>query len=590
MDNIKIINDLENYISPFPFLMKKWELFYPQLEDYYKNGSSNLLLQRIKLGDILDLKFNKGVNNLIDNNKLKEYDCQYIIKLCLTGKNDLSNSSKKLINNILMEFKLKKEIYTININLVEKRSLAIYPSLISQLSKYSSPLIKGKGLKDIEYQLKSFFSNKLCLPFLMNASYANKRLIAHPITFATYLNMFFIDEKRPYKLFCEKQSNYWRKRAMQVILGLKGIPAISFFQTRISENDFYIQTASKLKNNITNRVFQTNEDNLIGWEKRFFNLIKRKNSLKDLKKSIVTMADEEFHLNTEKKIEHEITELTHKLYKLKTKELLILKEIQQLGGEFKSEKTNKQIDLNNKQFNLFKKPNILSDIDSEKIEQLIANYYINLSKINVLNENIADLQNKKNKSIENIKCKNSKTIKDIELDISSIDQNIKELISKNYKYIIELNAFHDLIIDEALFKRPLNEERKTVIRCMDILRDSYELEHKKILLNFFECLKNNLNYFGFPKVYSISFNRLYMLKISYEKRVVSFNDLTDYQKDIFVICFYLTLFKLCINGESYVPSLLVIYLPHRLRENSSEYVDKIEKLLESNKNFQIIIF
>ncbi|MDH4128958.1 MAG: hypothetical protein OEV44_09410, partial [Spirochaetota bacterium] len=592
---------LTDYLKESPNLLNNWNSFYPTILSFIESGKQyhRLIFERIVvIGDNhLDLSFSKGINNLCGSSEVRDFELFYLIKLCLTGKNNLSNNIKKKIKTIFLQFKIDDETLTSRITIDKKICGVIYRGSVETINNpsHSNPFVaEGSNLKEIQDSFKSFFSNKLELPFLKNASYHDDKYIVHPITFATYFSLFFLDSQRTFKVFVEDQSYFWRKRTLQILLKLNGIPLISFFQTLLAENKFYKSKVEKFKAKLISKL-ESSDNNLTDWEKRFVQLSERKVELEKLKNTFVDNFEEKYHLEIEKQIDEEIKLSQSKLHQLQTKEIIILQEIQHHGGDFQPKKRHKkhphhELDKNT-QFSLFLPKSNQNTPNQEKIENLIGDYYLNLSQTEICESEIRELESKKENEYKKTQQIERKSSNNINEELIKLDNSITELLAKQMELLDDSEIKEHFTNVSSLIRRDIDKEETCILNCINFLKNHYREIHETKLINFFHRLKDNFKLFNPPELHSIMFSKNYIPKILFKEfGEMSFISLPEDQKMNFIICFYFSLFQISIEGDGKIPSVLQINLPDNFKNLKDFYLKIIQTLLNNDEkqNYQII--
>ncbi|MDH5680903.1 MAG: hypothetical protein OEZ36_04930 [Spirochaetota bacterium] len=597
------LNTLIEQIKNYPFLCDRWNHFYRDARSFVEDNLSQhtLFLDRLVVeGESnLELHFHRGFMDLSELNlESWQDDLFYIIKLCLTGKNYLSQELKSSIHEILLEFTLDDRVHTIHVTLKKPISAEIYCCSIERLRESDDPkhhvVAEGANLKEIQDKFKHFFSDMLDLPFLKNGTYHNGQYFDHPITFATYFSFLFLDSNRPYKIFSEEQSSFWRKRAFQVLLGLKGIPSISFFQTALAENRFRELLLHKVKRDILKSISSLGKENHRDWHKRLLVLSERIDKLEDLKLAFAQSLEESYFLDVEKKIDTVIKDLQSKLHQHQQKEILILQDIHNLGGQFepkkKSKKQTSHHPSDENQFSLFLTEDQHGNNNKEKIDQLIGDYYINLSQIEVLEADIEELGEKKQLELHNIKEKEKNNTEKLNKDIIELEREMNNIIGQNSEWHDYIQDKELLSYEKTLYDSDIYRERSSIFKCINLLKKNYKDEHQNQLLDFFALLKKNLKELSSPDIKRVTVNKFYDLKLSYETYGdLLFDELPVDQKRIVIMAFYLTLFQTGLHRNGLNPSFLLLSLPQDFEEERHRYTSRFRALADANTdNFQII--
>ncbi len=596
MDN-RWLTELNSSIEAHASLYSQWNKFIELLEIKKEDQpyAHKLLIEKIRVeGDLCwDWSFSKGLN-LMEPRDTAGLELFYLIKLCLTGKNNLSHDLKAWIERIYLQFNLDQQVYTAHVTLTGKMNGSIYSCNIDETLSHKPEehqiVVECKNHKEIQLHFKSFFSQKLCLPYLKNVNHQDGRLSAHPITFATYFSLFSLDSKRPFKIFSEAQSGFWRKRVLQVLVGLQGIPFLSFFQTAHSENLSLEPQVSKWKDELLLKLSQSKYEDLSVWEQRLLQLTKRKEKLNDLKHSFSESYDEQFNLNIKLMIDQDIKEAQSSLQHYYTKEILILQEIQHLGGDFQAKKSHKRhLKASEQQFPLFK-PRQDKTLDHKTaITELIGDYYLNLSQIEVLQSDIEDLVSKEKIAFNKNRTLDEKRSEEIQEDINRLDKEINDLLKDNISHT-DTAGFEGLDMN-SLLERDLTNENETILQCIDLLKRQFREIHVEKLNRFLLRLKDNLNLITSWKVHSVHINKHYMPTIIYEDYGdFMFSSLPEEQKWLFTLALFATLLHSSLSEGGLSPSLLILDLPDEqkeLRESISRIVNSWSDL--GDKDYQIII-
>ncbi len=561
------ISELNSLMKPHTALCSEWNDFLGSLEDLkdqYRH-THQLCIERVYIeGQISwDKTFTNGLN-WMESRDTPNYELYYLIKLCLTGKNNLSHDLKDKIEKVYLQFNLDQHIYTSQIRLEGKIRGTIYSCDMDEALSHKPIehhiIVDCKTHKELQEEFKSFFSQKLYLPYLKNIKYQDGRLSAHSITFATYFTLFSLDSKRPFKVFSEPQSRFWRKRVIQVLLGLQGIPFLSYFQTVHSENLSLEPQVSQWRDEFLSRLSQSKYEELSVWKQRVFLLSNRKEKLMDLKQTFSKSYDEQFHLDIKLKIDQDIEKVQSRLQHHLTKEALILQEIQHLGGDFQPHKRHKRhLKANKQQFPLFK-PKQNQSIDHKmEIDELIGDYYLNLSQIEVLQSDLEDLVSEEERAFNKNKALDEKRSEEIQEDINQIDKEVTGLLVNEISHI-NTAGFEPLKL-RPLLDRDLKKENEIIRQCIDLVKRQFRDIHMEKLNQFLLSLKENLNTINSWKVHSVQINKDYVPTIIYEDYGdFLFSNLPDEQKWFFTLAFYGTLLQFSLVEGGLSPSLLILDL------------------------------
>ncbi len=586
-------------MKSYPYLDRLWENNSSEVISFAsrENKPHQLWIKQLLIQGKVEwtLALENGLNDISEIPEIRKYEFFSLIKLCLTGKNELSHSVKELIHNIFLQIELDRKIYTICISLEKRISGAIYSLSIKDILNMDALDLfaeaRAEHLKELQDMLKCFFSKHLELPYLVNGTDFENRYNYHPITFATYYSFLFLDQRRLFKVFDEDQSHFWRKRTFQVLIGLRGIPVISFFQTLLAENESNIYQYNKIKKDIEEIIHKIPVSEQNNWQKKYIQLAERKNKLIDLKISLIDKLEEQYHLSTERKLDMQVHECQSRLNVLQTKEIQIINEIHSLGGNFqphRKSKKNPHHEIDNKnQISLFLQDYQHSNENKDKIDQLIGDYYLNLSQIEILEADILELRLRKENEIKKTHQLEEKNSSDIYEMITSIDKEINDLLNDN----TNLNTLSPNI-DETMFKKPLfnrnlNAEKQFILECINHLKSSFREEHEKDLIRFFQSLKENLQRVNPLNILSVSINKQYIPKIIYEEHgEILFTNLPDDQKRIFILTFYITILEHSLNQGGLNPSLLLLSI-----SDSSIHLDHLLNTLikRFQKPFQMIV-
>ncbi|HEY5591325.1 MAG TPA: hypothetical protein VIK55_09935 [Paludibacter sp.] len=180
-------------------------------------------------------KFQKGINTWIADNLKGKSTIFKIIKYCLTGDNTIKKVIKEWFKDILLEFSLTNDIYTVHIDATSPRvNCTLYKFGIKDFQKLKkeeklnlvSPdiIFKVSGEKGFTEKMEEFFFNELSfytLQYRHRPGNKNESVEAN-LSWSTYFNSIYLESSNYKYLYFEKENiGKQGTKILEMLLGLR---------------------------------------------------------------------------------------------------------------------------------------------------------------------------------------------------------------------------------------------------------------------------------------------------------------------------------------------------------------------------------